>query len=67
MKKLCAGIGTDGVIGTMSEFFPECSLTHEGLHMLIKAFSWPRGFASHLTAHIPGELSAHITSAVAAP
>lgn len=42
--------------GTMGEFFPECSLTHEGLHMLIKAFSWPRGFASHLTAHIPGSI-----------
>lgn len=42
--------------GTMEKFFPECSLDERGLHMCIKAFSWPRGFASHLTAHIPGSI-----------
>eukprot|EP01111_Echinosteliopsis_oligospora_P000543 TRINITY_DN1059_c0_g1_i1.p1 TRINITY_DN1059_c0_g1~~TRINITY_DN1059_c0_g1_i1.p1 ORF type:complete len:915 (-),score=287.01 TRINITY_DN1059_c0_g1_i1:63-2807(-) len=42
--------------GTMERYFPECSIDREGMHMLIKAFSWPRGFASHLTAHIPGSI-----------
>lgn len=44
----------NNLLGTLEKFFPECSLDGRGMHMVIKAFSWPRGFASHLTAHVPG-------------
>jgi xylulose-5-phosphate/fructose-6-phosphate phosphoketolase len=40
--------------GTLTEFYPELTLDRAGLHKFVKWFSWPGGFASHLTPAVPG-------------
>ncbi len=42
--------------GTMGEIYPVYSRDREGLDKLIRAFSWPDGFPSHLTALTPGAI-----------
>lgn len=41
---------------TLQEFYPKLTLDHAGLHELIKQFSWPGGFPSHLYPGIPGTI-----------
>ncbi len=40
--------------GTMEEFYPDLTRDTVGLHKLVRAFSWPGGFPSHLNPGIPG-------------
>lgn len=40
--------------GTLSEFFPECTLDRKGLTNFVRKFSWPGGFPSHLYPGLPG-------------
>ncbi len=42
--------------GTLQEFYPKLTLDNAGLHELIKQFSWPGGFPSHLYPGIPGTI-----------
>lgn len=42
------------VEGTMTEFYPELTRDREGLHKLVRAFSHPGGFPSHLNPALPG-------------
>lgn len=40
--------------GTLTRFYPELTLDREGLARLVRGFSWPGGFPSHLTPGTPG-------------
>lgn len=40
--------------GTLCEHFPDLTLDRAGLHRLLKWFSWPEGFPSHLSPSYPG-------------
>jgi xylulose-5-phosphate/fructose-6-phosphate phosphoketolase len=40
--------------GTLEEFYPDLSRDRVGLQKLIRSFSWPGGFPSHLNPGIPG-------------
>ncbi len=40
--------------GSLADYYPEYSMTKEGLHALIKSFCWPLGFPSHLNPGVPG-------------
>jgi xylulose-5-phosphate/fructose-6-phosphate phosphoketolase len=40
--------------GSLAEFYPEFTPDREGLGRLIRGFSWPGGFPSHLTPGTPG-------------
>jgi xylulose-5-phosphate/fructose-6-phosphate phosphoketolase len=40
--------------GSLAEFYPELTRDRAGLEKLVKSFSWPGGFASHLTPALPG-------------
>jgi xylulose-5-phosphate/fructose-6-phosphate phosphoketolase len=40
--------------GSLAEFYPELTRDRAGLEKLVKWFSWPGGFASHLTPALPG-------------
>lgn len=42
--------------GSLHEFYPELTLDEAGLQKLIKRFSWPGGFPSHLYPGIPGTI-----------
>lgn len=42
--------------GALQEFFPKLTLDAAGVHELIKQFSWPGGFPSHLYPGIPGTI-----------
>ncbi len=56
------GHGAPGVLaclfaeGTMGEFYKECSRDGKGMGHLIKSFSWPGGFPSHLNPGTPGSI-----------
>ena len=56
------GHGAPGVLanlyleGTLTERYPEFSLDETGLNGFVRAFSWPGGFPSHVTALTPGSL-----------
>ena len=40
--------------GTITEFYPEMTRDRAGLERFLRAFSWPRGFPSHLSPALPG-------------
>jgi xylulose-5-phosphate/fructose-6-phosphate phosphoketolase len=40
--------------GALAEFYPEFTPDRDGLARLIRGFSWPGGFPSHLTPGTPG-------------
>ncbi|MGE5176872.1 MAG: phosphoketolase [Hyphomicrobiales bacterium] len=40
--------------GTVSEYYPEVSRDRAGLALLMRRFSWPYGFPSHLNPGLPG-------------
>jgi xylulose-5-phosphate/fructose-6-phosphate phosphoketolase len=40
--------------GTLTEFYPELTHDRRGLERLVRAFSWPDGFPSHLYPGVPG-------------
>ena len=40
--------------GTIAEFYPEMTRDRAGLARFLRAFSWPRGFPSHLSPAMPG-------------
>jgi xylulose-5-phosphate/fructose-6-phosphate phosphoketolase len=40
--------------GALSEFYPDLTLDRAGLTRLIRGFSWPGGFPSHLSPGTPG-------------
>jgi xylulose-5-phosphate/fructose-6-phosphate phosphoketolase len=40
--------------GTLTEFYPELTHDRAGLERLVRAFSWPDGFPSHLYPGVPG-------------
>lgn len=42
--------------GSLTPFYPELTLDYQGLSELIKRFSWPEGFPSHLFPGIPGTI-----------
>jgi len=42
--------------GALQEFYPELSQDYAGLEQLIRCFSWPGGFPSHLYPGIPGTI-----------
>jgi len=42
--------------GSLEQFYPELTLDYKGLASLIKCFSWPGGFPSHLFPGIPGTI-----------
>ncbi|MCH9613066.1 MAG: Xylulose-5-phosphate phosphoketolase [Chlamydiia bacterium] len=42
--------------GSLEEFYPELRPTKEGMAHLIKRFSWPGGFPSHLYPGLPGTI-----------
>jgi xylulose-5-phosphate/fructose-6-phosphate phosphoketolase len=42
--------------GTLAEFYPEFTHGIEGLARLVRGFSWPGGFPSHLTPGTPGTI-----------
>jgi xylulose-5-phosphate/fructose-6-phosphate phosphoketolase len=46
-----ANLWIDGSLGDVN---PNCARTREGLEWLIKHFSWPGGFPSHLAPMVPG-------------
>ncbi|MGH7634745.1 MAG: phosphoketolase, partial [Gemmatimonadaceae bacterium] len=56
------GHGAPGVLanvyleGTLTERYPEYALDETGLNRFVRAFSWPGGFPSHVTALTPGSL-----------
>lgn len=56
------GHGAPGILanlfaeGTMGEFYKNCSRDGEGMGQLIKLFSWPGGFPSHLNPGTPGSI-----------
>src|SRR6185436_17607365 len=40
--------------GTITEFYPEITRDREGLEKLLRDFSWPYAFPSHLSPMLPG-------------
>ncbi|KKP39461.1 MAG: phosphoketolase [Candidatus Peregrinibacteria bacterium GW2011_GWF2_33_10] len=42
--------------GTLEKFYPELTLNKKGTNDLIKRFSWPGGFPSHVTPLLPGSI-----------
>lgn len=42
--------------GTLLEFYPHYTLNYSGLGNLIRGFSWPGGFPSHLYPGVPGTI-----------
>ncbi|HEX5327687.1 MAG TPA: phosphoketolase family protein [Acetobacteraceae bacterium] len=42
--------------GTLGETYPDYACNGDGMAQLIRAFSWPGGFPSHLTALTPGTI-----------
>ncbi len=42
--------------GSLHEFYPQFTLDQPGVEKLIKEFSWPGGFPSHLYPGIPGTI-----------
>ncbi|CAE6412548.1 unnamed protein product [Rhizoctonia solani] len=42
--------------GSITRFYPQYSLNEDGFDRLIKAFSWPGGFPSHVNAETPGAI-----------
>jgi xylulose-5-phosphate/fructose-6-phosphate phosphoketolase len=42
--------------GTLGEFYPEITRDRAGLARLVRGFSWPGGFPSHLTPGTPGTI-----------
>ncbi|CDZ79984.1 Xylulose-5-phosphate phosphoketolase [Candidatus Rubidus massiliensis] len=42
--------------GTLQEYYPQFTFDTQGLKKLIRAFSWPGGFPSHLYPGIPGTI-----------
>ncbi|MFW6359985.1 MAG: phosphoketolase [Chroococcales cyanobacterium] len=42
--------------GTLQDYYPDLRLNQAGVHSLIKNFSWPGGFPSHLYPGIPGTI-----------
>lgn len=40
--------------GTLAEFYPELTRDRAGMGRLVRAFSWPGGFPSHLSPGTPG-------------
>jgi xylulose-5-phosphate/fructose-6-phosphate phosphoketolase len=42
--------------GSITRFYPEYPMSAEGLSSLIKRFSMPGGFASHVNAETPGSI-----------
>ncbi len=56
------GHGAPGILaslfaeGTLGEFYPACARNGKGMGELIKKFSWPGGFPSHLNPGTPGSI-----------
>lgn len=56
------GHGAPGVLanvfaeGTLGEYYPRCVRNEEGTSNLIKDFSWPTRFPSHVTPVVPGSI-----------
>jgi xylulose-5-phosphate/fructose-6-phosphate phosphoketolase len=42
--------------GSLAEVYPDMTFGDEGLLRFVHAFSWPGGFASHLTPALPGTI-----------
>src|SRR3954465_11429857 len=42
--------------GSLGEFYPELKRDRAGLERLVRGFSWPGGFPSHLTPGTPGTI-----------
>lgn len=42
--------------GTLQEYYPEATLTKQGLEYVAKQFSWPSGFPSHTWPGLPGQI-----------
>src|ERR671936_217497 len=42
--------------GSLREFYPDLTLDRAGLARLVRSFSWPGGFPSHLTPGTPGTI-----------
>lgn len=42
--------------GTLGDFYKECSRDEKGLGYLLKGFSWPYKFPSHVTPDVPGSI-----------
>lgn len=42
--------------GTLQEFYPHYTLDEKGTGLLLRGFSWPGGFPSHLYPGIPGSI-----------
>ncbi|MDQ2902252.1 MAG: phosphoketolase family protein [Chloroflexota bacterium] len=42
--------------GSLQHFYPDLTLDEAGLARLIKRFSWPGGFPSHLSPGVPGTI-----------
>ena len=42
--------------GSLAEVYPEYTLDRDGLARLVRGFSWPGGFPSHLTPGTPGTI-----------
>jgi len=42
--------------GSLGEFYPDLTLDRVGLARLVRSFSWPGGFPSHLTPGTPGTI-----------
>ncbi len=56
------GHGAPGVIAnlfaekTLTKYYPDLTTDEEGTHKLIKMFSWPGGFPSHVNPATPGAI-----------
>jgi len=44
------------VEGSLAKFYPQYSVNKEGLNRLIRGFSWPHGFPSHVNSEVPGQI-----------
>ncbi len=42
--------------GSLQEFYPDLTLDRKGAYRLIRSFSWPGGFPSHLYPGMPGSI-----------
>lgn len=42
--------------GVLKDFYPQADLSEKGLEYVIKSFSWPKGFPSHIYPGIPGSI-----------
>ncbi len=49
-----ANLANQWVDGTLAEVYPELTRNHDGLARLVRGFSWPGGFPSHLSPEHPG-------------